>query len=295
MSSLPSLNALCAFDAVARLSSVSAAVAELAVTPGAVSRQIGNLEEEVGAALLTRDGRGVRLTSDGRRLEGGLADAFARIDAAVDRLQGPAPSRGLRVTVPLMFASAWLVPGIDRFTAQHTATDVILVDSEEQTKGAAAAGCVVAWGSFEDGAAMPEELFPVCRPELCQGAGLAGLALLELESAAYAPSWPDRSAFITAAGLDRDGSVAGPRLTAGPLLDAARRGKGAMISCTSLAQDDIASGRLVRPVDQAVATDRGYWLLTPRGERHRPDVAGFRSWLLREMGAGLGRGGRQSW
>ncbi len=74
-----------------------------------------------------------------------------------------------------------------------------------------------------------------------------------------------------------------------------RRGKGAMISCTSLAHDEFASGRFVHPVDEAVAANRGYWLLTPRGERHRPNVAGFRSRLLREIDASFGRGGRRSW
>ena len=59
MTDLPSLNALRAFDSVARLRSVTAAAAELSVTPSAVSRQISNLEEEIGIALLKREGRGV--------------------------------------------------------------------------------------------------------------------------------------------------------------------------------------------------------------------------------------------
>ncbi|MDE0377715.1 MAG: LysR family transcriptional regulator [Rhodospirillales bacterium] len=55
-------------------------------------------------------------------------------------------------------------------------------------------------------------------------------------------------------------------------------------------------GGFVRPVDESAATEHGDCLLTPRGERQRRDTAGFRSWLLREMAASLGRGGgRRRW
>ncbi|ELQ13595.1 LysR family transcriptional regulator, partial [Xanthomonas translucens] len=65
---LPSLNALRAFEAAARLRSVGGAAAELHVTHGAVSRQIRLLEEELGLALLQREGRGIRPTAAGERL-----------------------------------------------------------------------------------------------------------------------------------------------------------------------------------------------------------------------------------
>ena len=74
---MPSLNALRAFHAVASAGSHAAAAGELGVTTSAISRQISNLEECVGVALLVRDGRRMRLTADGRALEEGLGDALA--------------------------------------------------------------------------------------------------------------------------------------------------------------------------------------------------------------------------
>ena len=59
---LPSLNALRAFEAAARLESVSQAAGELHVTHGAVSRQIRQLEDELGIALFSKAGRGISLT-----------------------------------------------------------------------------------------------------------------------------------------------------------------------------------------------------------------------------------------
>ena len=81
---LPSLNALRAFEVVARTGSVSAAASELFVTPGAISRQIKNLEEDFGVMLLERNGRGVRLTAAGEYLRNGLETAFAQISRTVD-------------------------------------------------------------------------------------------------------------------------------------------------------------------------------------------------------------------
>jgi LysR family transcriptional regulator, glycine cleavage system transcriptional activator len=49
---LPSTAALAAFESVARLRSFSAAAEELALTQGAISRQVSGLEELLGVLLL---------------------------------------------------------------------------------------------------------------------------------------------------------------------------------------------------------------------------------------------------
>jgi len=59
---------LAAFDAVARLGSVSLAAAEMNLTQPAVSIQIGGLEASAGTPLLQRSGRGIRLTEAGELL-----------------------------------------------------------------------------------------------------------------------------------------------------------------------------------------------------------------------------------
>ncbi|HBK47023.1 MAG TPA: transcriptional regulator, partial [Xanthomonadaceae bacterium] len=55
--SLPPLAALRAFEAAARLQSVSRAADELHVTHGAVSRHVRSLEQALGTALFARQGR----------------------------------------------------------------------------------------------------------------------------------------------------------------------------------------------------------------------------------------------
>ncbi|WP_287177372.1 LysR family transcriptional regulator [Mesorhizobium sp.] len=75
-SEVPSLDDLRAFQTVARLGSVRAAAAELALTHGAVSRRVSKLATDLGLRLLEADGRGVRLTSDGAKLAEATGKAF---------------------------------------------------------------------------------------------------------------------------------------------------------------------------------------------------------------------------
>ncbi len=62
---LPPLAALRAFEAAARLQSISRAAQELHVTHGAISRHVRSLEQALGAALFARQGRGLVLTAAG--------------------------------------------------------------------------------------------------------------------------------------------------------------------------------------------------------------------------------------
>src|SRR5262249_29847435 len=73
---MPRLNALRAFEACVRLGSTVAAAAELAVTHGAVSKQVALLERWLGVALFER-GRGRLVPSaEAARFAAALASAL---------------------------------------------------------------------------------------------------------------------------------------------------------------------------------------------------------------------------
>ena len=286
---LPSLTALRAFHSAARLGSLTAAARELAVTTSAVSRQIKNLEESTGVPLVVRQGRGIRLTEDGRTLLRDLSDAFDRIDEAVDRIRRPASGERLRVASPPNFASAWLVPRLDRFRARSPEIEVILIDSSDKVGIAARDRLVIEWGVFEDDATTVaarlgdgEEIFPVCGPHVCPGPGLAGATLLECDKEQDRWRWPDWQTFLAATGLDDlergESYVMHPRL----LYEAARQGKGVMLTNMTVARDNLASGRFVRPVDETMRIDESYWVLMHRSQLGLPHVAAFVDWLKDE-------------
>ncbi|MFE5857354.1 LysR family transcriptional regulator [Streptomyces sp. NPDC056500] len=87
------LERLRTLDALARYGSVSGAAGGLHVTTSAVSQQMAKLEREVGQPLLTKNGRGVRLTDAGRL----LADHAARILSQVELAQSDIEAQRGRV------------------------------------------------------------------------------------------------------------------------------------------------------------------------------------------------------
>ena len=106
---LPSLNAMRAFEAAARLGSFARASEELNVTAAAISQQVRALEAELEMALFERVGRRLKLTDDGCVYAAGLADGFARISAAtVSARAGSRPQATLRITLLASFAFGWL-------------------------------------------------------------------------------------------------------------------------------------------------------------------------------------------
>ena len=272
--------------------SVTAAADELCVTPSAVSRQISSLEDDIGAALLRPDGRGCCLTSDGRLLERGLEGVFSRIAEAVDRVRRPASGTKLRVCSGVMFATTWLIPRLERFNRVAPDTEIILVDLHGPTSWSGQADVIIDWGTIRSDTRVvaerlsgDEEIFPVCRPGVCRDGSLAGATLLHLEDTGQPWHWPEWWEFLAAVGLS-DVPVRSHRLSSGLLWRAVRNGRGVALSCSTLARDDLRSGNLVRPVGESMATDDGYWMLTPRAALDRPEVGTFRSWLVDELANG---------
>lgn len=114
--SLPPLNALRAFEAFARCGRMTLAADELCVTHGAISRQIRQLEDHLGAALTEGPRTKLVLTSTGVTLAQALTAAFDQIDAAIPRLP-PAADRALVVSCLPTFAMKWLIPRLPGFVA----------------------------------------------------------------------------------------------------------------------------------------------------------------------------------
>ena len=77
-----SLNQLAVFHAVAEAGSVTRGAERLMVSQPAVSKQLKEMQRDLGTPLLERDGRGVRLTGGGELLAGYARRIFALRDEA---------------------------------------------------------------------------------------------------------------------------------------------------------------------------------------------------------------------
>ena len=123
---LPPLNALRAFEAVARHSSFARAAQELHVTKAAVAQQVRALEQEIGARLVERNGRGLQLTESGSAGAATLADGFALLAKAARAMREGDGRRFLIINSAPSFAATWLVGRIGKFKARHPETDVLI-------------------------------------------------------------------------------------------------------------------------------------------------------------------------
>src|SRR5690606_37888125 len=127
---LPPLNALRAFEAAARLGSLAAAAAELHVTHGAVSRQVKTLEDALGTAVFTRQGRGLALTAAGQRLAEAAAGAFEPLRRTWTGLRHPTAAAALVLGCPGSLLARWMIPRMERLAADLPGLRLHLAASE---------------------------------------------------------------------------------------------------------------------------------------------------------------------
>lgn len=198
--SLPSLNAVRAFEAAARLGSFKEAAAELSVTHGAVSQQIRLLEEWLGApALFRRSVRRVVLTPAGAALLAEFAPALDRISAAVQQhreRRGDAAVAVLRVNALATFSLRWLLPRMSRFRAEHPDIEVRLSTSNDPVDALPESFDVVIRGGpdtfhgFSSRFLVSERRLPVCSPSLLERLPLHEIADLSRHTLLHVTSMP---------------------------------------------------------------------------------------------------------
>ncbi|WP_239482820.1 LysR family transcriptional regulator [Paraburkholderia sp. C35] len=125
------LSVLRLFTRVARTSSFTKAGRELGISQPSVSRQISELEAEVGAALFVRSTRAVKLTDTGADYLTRVEAILAALEEADHAARGSTELRGrLRVGLSTSFGIREVIPRIDRFMQAHPALHVDLLMSD---------------------------------------------------------------------------------------------------------------------------------------------------------------------
>lgn len=123
---IPSLNSLRAFHAVAETGGYSPAASRLNVTHPAISQQVKSLESHLGVSLLFRQGRGMALTDEGKRLAHDLDSAFLLIEQSVGQIVSAAASQPVQVTMSPAFAVEWLMPRLAEFQPDNPEITLLL-------------------------------------------------------------------------------------------------------------------------------------------------------------------------
>jgi LysR family glycine cleavage system transcriptional activator len=288
---LPSLNALRAFAALAETGSFTAAGAALNVSHAAVSQQVRALEERLGAALVRREGRGAALTPEGARLATALQAAFAAIGRAVDELTGADALRPLQVTTTPAFAMSWLMPRLSEFRHEHPEVELML-NPTPQLVELAPGGVDVAirsgqgsWPGLDAELLVPTTIVVVAARSLIGERAVADprdildLPWLQELGTSEMSEWLRGRGVI----VPRSGNVT--HLPGHLVLEGLRNGDGVTITSRALIERELADGRLVVLFEDEMPGG-GYFIVTRPGVM-RPPLKAFVSWLRRHRPAGL--------
>lgn len=295
---LPSLTALRAFEAAARLGSFKQAAQDLNVTPGAVSQQIRLLEDDLGVALFVREARKVSLTPSGLKLAPEISESFLRMRQALDRVS-QREDPGLRINASAAMITKFLLPRLPRFSAEYPDTP-ILIETEFDLNEMLADGpdvtirvtrtppqTVMARRLFN------ESLLPVASPGLVESAGLTEtrdilrVPLLPDGGLPVFPDTPTWDDWFARAGLTRPEPSASMRFekrSADYAVDMAISGMGVMLCRASLCHAALTNGQLVCPFGPVLTTDVGVYLLSRHDRKSEPHVRAFIDWLQAECG-----------
>ena len=291
MRHLPSIQALKTFETAARTLNFTHAASELNLTQGAVSHQIRELEALLGDTLFERKARGLVLTETGRTYLGYVREALDRLRAGGEAVARQARGRVLTVTMSPNFANKWLVPRLGDFATTHPEID-LRISAARQHVDFAADGIDLGirhgtgdWPHLHVTRLCPEWTFPVCAPGLVGRApvrcpaDVAGHTLLHDRDRSRWREW------LAAFGVEDAKADQGPIFSDTSLaIDAAVAGQGIALARSALSALDLATGRLVRPLREAIAAPFAYWIVCPKGTAQAPAIEAFRSWLLTEAG-----------
>lgn len=286
-----SYDSLRLFNIVARHLSFTAAAAELNLTKGAISYQVGRLERELGFPVFTRRHRGIDLTEKGEDLWHASRAAFRDLERKIAALRQEGPGR-ITIGMSTYFASRWLSPRLMTFTAGHPGVGlrlqplIDLIDLGTQNIDMAIRWGKGEWRDLEFELLLPCPAFATAGAAIAERiardgleAALPGVPLLHDRDGSTA--WRDWHA---AAGLPyrttrNDLVIPDPNVRVQAVID----GQGMALN-DRLLEDELNRQRLFR-IFEIELKDFGYYLAYPREALQAPELRIFRDWIMAEASA----------
>ncbi|RWM09922.1 MAG: LysR family transcriptional regulator [Mesorhizobium sp.] len=285
---LPSYALLRSFECAARHESFTQAAEELHLTQSAVSRQVKELEDMMGATLFRRVGRRVALTEAGRRFAADLAIDLENLRQSVVRAIAVGEQIStLRIGILPTFASRWLIPRLATFLSDHPDIEIRLetrtlpFDITRERFDIAIHFGKADWPDARMTKLFDEEMLPVASPKFrdthmaTEPARLAKAPLLHLITRESA--WIDWFAM---------NKISDRRLLTGRHFDqfsmiiaAASASLGAALLPKYLIETELDSGILVPLSDMPLKTHNSYFVVSAAGDVN-PQVNAFTRWLM---------------
>lgn len=291
-SKLPSLSALPAFEAAARLHSFTRAAKELNVTQAAISSQIRTLEDNLGIKLFSREHRKVVLTEAGQQFQHAVSMALGLVNASADKLRKQAGGTKQTLAADMSMAYLWLLPRFSGFSQQFPDIPVNIlateneVDYQKPNVDMALLYGNGDWPGYDATLLFPEVIFPVCSPSFLEQypdiqttGNFLQTQLLNLRVERW--DWVDWHHWLIAKDIPVPADIRIMNFNSLPLLiKAACQGQGIGLGWATLVDQYLEDGSLLRLSDESLITGRGYYVLKRKGIRMSSDTQALFEWLL---------------
>jgi DNA-binding transcriptional LysR family regulator len=287
---LPSIASLLALEAVDRLGTASAAAAELALTQGAISRQLQVLEDQLGLPLLVRERQRLRLTPAAQDYVREVRRALGLLSSASLTFRANPTGGSLNLAILPAFGMHWLAPRLARFGQAHPEVTVNL-STRLRPFDFAATGFDAAihygrqdWPGVTYLKLMDEEIIAVGAPALlphplARPADVLTRPLLQLES--RTGDWGRWLAHHGVAGQRPGGMLFDQFAT---MTQGAIHGLGLALLPVFLIGRELADARLVPAFGGPVKALGSYYLVWPKDRPARAPLLSFRRWAEIEAG-----------
>lgn len=289
------LNAIRTFVTAARHRSMTRAAAALHVTPGAVSRQIKQLEAYLGVALYQPGNRFKQLSETGERYYRSLAGVFDEIETRTQDLKASGRNRGLVIACSAHFMRQWFSQHMSAYFEAFPSQDAAFVVTGPGSSFAGSNADVAIeygsgpWPGASASMLVPGQITPVLSPSYLKLFGRNARTQLHEMRLLYSQFRPgDWERWLQEAGISLPAStkrVAFPGTYHAYL--AAQAGAGIALGRRGMIDSDVRSGRLVAPFKSWVDVDGGFHLLIREGREHTAPIRAFREWVTAEVQVSL--------
>jgi len=293
------LNALRAFEGVAKHGSFTAAAHALLISQSALSRHVIALERLVGVQLFDRKPHALSLTKAGQHLLPAVVKSFDRLEYALDdiRHDGAPAQRTLRVQMPPSFAVQLAVPILRDFRGASTEVDIDLISPYGVGPPLGDVDVAVVYSKPTVTDLVADLLWParptlLCHPNIAaRNAGKDLAAFIDANEIVHVriadlPRHHLWSQFL------RQNNIHNIKYERGLVFDTAvlavqyaLSGQGVALCDPLLFAEELRQGRLVKPFEVSLDDGYGYYLITQPEALGDTAIALFRSWLIERFGS----------
>lgn len=290
---IPSAQSLLVFEAAARLHSFKSAAEELRVTQPSISHTIRGLEDHLGVRLFERGNRGVRLTRAGADLMADLAPALRQIETSLRGIR-TRDQQTITVAASTAASTQWLLPMAAEFRRENPDLSVKIITTDRNIDPGAEVDLSIRrgpkeWKRKNCWHLSNEVLYPICSPAYLEKAGpIREIADLRNHAILHSNEpFRNRMSWQEWLRLQRMEDIELPEtliLNDNQLvIQACIAGEGVALGWSFTTSDLVDQGVLVRPLENAVATEFAFYLIADETAVFSDKKLKFIQWITRKV------------